>query len=223
MHLNFEDVYEKRSDCDKGIWTAKKRYILNAWDVEGVRYHEPTLKIMGIEAVKSSTPEPCRIKIKEGLKIIMSGDEKMLNKFIQDFRKEFMNMSPQSIAYPRSVNGLKKWFDSNSLFAKGAPIHVKGAILYNHLLKEKKLQHKYPFIQEGDKIKFLHLRTPNIHQSSSISFITKLPTEFGLDNMVDREQQFEKSFVEPLNFILKNINWNVDRTYGTQGNLLDFL
>ena len=93
----------------------------------------------------------------------------------------------------------------------------------NHLLKEKKLQHKYPFIQEGDKIKFLHLRTPNIHQSSSISFITKLPTEFGLDNMVDREQQFEKSFVEPLNFILKNINWNVDRTYGTQGNLLDFL
>ena len=223
-HAFDQKMFMKREViADKGIWTAKKRYILNAWDVEGVRYHEPTLKIMGIEAVKSSTPEPCRIKIKEGLKIIMSGDEKMLNKFIQDFRKEFMNMPPQSIAYPRSVNGLKKWFDSNSLFAKGAPIHVKGAILYNHLLKEKKLQHKYPFIQEGDKIKFLHLRTPNIHQSSSISFITKLPTEFGLDNMVDREQQFEKSFVEPLNFILKNINWSVDRTYGTQGNLLDFL
>ena len=223
-HAFDQKMFMKREViADKGIWTAKKRYILNAWDVEGVRYHEPTLKIMGIEAVKSSTPEPCRIKIKEGLKIIMSGDEKMLNKFIQDFRKEFMNMSPQSIAYPRSVNGLKKWFDSNSLFAKNFPIHVKGAILYNHLLKEKKLQHKYPFIQEGDKIKFLHLRTPNIHQSSSISFITKLPTEFGLDNMVDREQQFEKSFVEPLNFILKNINWNVDRTYGTQGNLLDFL
>ena len=93
--------------ADKGIWTAKKRYILNAWDVEGVRYKEPSLKIMGIEAVKSSTPAPCREKIKEALKIIMSGDEKELNKFIQDFRKEFIKMPVEDIAFPRSVNGLK--------------------------------------------------------------------------------------------------------------------
>ena len=119
--------------ADKGIWTAKKRYILNAWDIEGVRYKEPNLKMMGIEAVKSSTPAPCRQKIKDALKIIMSGDEKMLNTFIQDFRKEFMKLPPEQIAYPRSVNGLRKWTDSANLFKKGAPIHVKGAILYNHL------------------------------------------------------------------------------------------
>jgi len=209
--------------ADKGIWTAKKRYILNVWDNEGVRYQEPKLKIMGIEAVKSSTPEPCRNKIKEGLKIIMSGDEKMLNKFIQDFREEFMNMPPEDIAYPRSVNGLTKWSDPSSLFAKGAPIHCKGAILYNHLLKQKKLVNKYPYIQEGDKIKFLHLRIPNAHQSSSISFITKMPKEFELQSMIDYEQQFEKSFVEPLNFIVSKLKWTVDRTYGQQGNLMDFL
>jgi len=209
--------------ADKGIWTAKKRYILNVWDNEGVRYQEPKLKIMGIEAVKSSTPEPCRNKIKEGLKIIMSGDEKMLNKFIRDFREEFMNMPAEMIAYPRSVNGLTKWSDPSSLFAKGAPIHCKGAILYNHLLKQKKLVNKYPYIQEGDKIKFLHLRIPNAHQSSSISFITKMPDEFGLQSMIDYEQQFEKSFVEPLNFIVSKLKWTVDRTYGQQGNLMDFL
>ena len=123
--------------ADKAIWTAKKRYILNAWDIEGVRYKEPNLKMMGIEAVKSSTPAPCRQKIKEALKIIMSGDEKMLNTFIQDFRKEFMSLSPEEIAYPRSVNGLRKWTDTANLFKKGAPIHVKGAILYNHLVKKK--------------------------------------------------------------------------------------
>ena len=105
--------------ADKNIWTAKKRYILNAWDIEGVRYKEPNLKMMGIEAVKSSTPSPCRQKIKEALKIIMSGDEKMLNTFIQDFRKDFMKMTPEEIAYPRSVNGLRKWTDSANLFKKG--------------------------------------------------------------------------------------------------------
>ena len=125
--------------ADKGVWTAKKRYILNVWDSEGVRYKEPKLKIMGIEAVKSSTPAPCREKIKEALKIIMDGDEKMLNTFIQEFRKEFMTLSPEEIAFPRSVNGVKKFTGESSLFASGAPMHVKGAILYNFLRKEKQI------------------------------------------------------------------------------------
>ena len=136
--------------ADKGIWTAKKRYILNAHDVEGVRYKEPQLKIMGIEAVKSSTPAPCRQKIKDALKIIMSGDEKMLNTFIQKFREEFMKLPVEDIAYPRSVNGVEKFTSDSGLFAKGAPIHCKGAILYNHLIRKHKLSNKYEFIQEGD-------------------------------------------------------------------------
>ena len=114
--------------ADKGIWTAKKRYILNAWDVEGVRYHDPQLKIMGIEAVKSSTPAPCREKIKQALKIIMSGTEKELNTFIQDFRKEFINMPIEQIAFPRSVNGIKKFGSSHSISQKGTPMHTKGAL-----------------------------------------------------------------------------------------------
>ena len=208
--------------ADKGIWTAKKRYILNVWDNEGVQYKDAQLKIMGIEAVKSSTPAPCREKIKQGLKIIMNGTEKELNVFIQGFRKEFMNLPPEDIAYPRSVNGLSKFSDTSQLFAKGAPIHVKGAILYNHLVRKKKIGHKYPFIQEGDKIKFLHLKSPNIYQCSSISFMTKLPKELTLHNSIDYDTQFEKSFIEPLNFILTKINWLVDRSYGTQGSLEDF-
>ena len=208
--------------ADKGIWTAKKRYILNAWDVEGVRYKEPQLKIMGIEAVKSSTPAPCRQKIKDALKIIMSGDEKMLNTFIQEFREEFMNLPPEDIAYPRSVNGLSKFSSTNTLFAKGAPIHCKGGILYNHLVKKKKLSHKYPYIQEGDKIKFIHLKLPNIYQSSAISFITDLPKELDFHSKVDYTLQFEKSFIEPLKFITEKILWRIDESYGTQGTLEDF-
>ena len=180
--------------ADKGIWVAKKRYILNAWDVEGVRYKEPNLKLMGIEAVKSSTPAPCREKLKEALKIIMSGDSKMLNMFIQEFREEFMSLSPEEIAYPRSVNGLEKFTSDHNLFSKGAPIHCKGAILYNYLLKKDKLTHKYPFIQEGDKIKFVHMKTPNVYQSTAMSFITRLPKEFDVLSKIDYEMQFDKVY-----------------------------
>jgi hypothetical protein len=225
---DYVNAYEQKMQmkreviADKGIWTAKKRYILNAHDIEGVRYKEPKLKIMGVEAVKSSTPAPCREKIKEALVIIMNEDSKVLNNFIQDFRKEFMQLQPDIVAYPRSVNGLNKWTESHNLFKKGAPIHCKGAILYNHLLKEKKLQGKYPYIQEGDKIKFLHMKVPNTYQSTSISFMTKLPEELNLHSIVDYDMQFEKSFMEPLKFITGIIKWQIDGSYGTQGTLEDF-
>ena len=222
------NAYEQKMEmsreviADKGIWTAKKRYILNAWDVEGVRYKTPQLKIMGIEAVKSSTPAVCRQKIKDALNIIMTSNEKKLNAFIQDFRDEFMSLPPEDIAYPRSVNGLKKFSSSNGMFAKGAPIHCKGAILYNHLVRKHKLSNKYPLIQEGDKIKFLHMKQPNIYTSSAFSFVTSFPKELDIVDRIDYDEQFTKSFVEPLRFITEKIRWKIDDSYGTQGTLEDF-
>ena len=208
--------------ADKGIWTAKKRYVLNVHNSEGVQYKQAKLKVMGLEVVKSSTPAPVRAKLREALSIIMNGNEKELNTFIQTFREDFMNLSPEEIAYPRSVNGLDKFGDANQMFAKGAPIHCKGAILYNHLIKKNKLGRKYPYIQEGDKIKFINLKQPNLYQCSAFSFITKLPKELDLHKMVDYDTQFEKSFIDPLNVIVSTIGWLVDKSYGTQGSLEDF-
>jgi DNA polymerase elongation subunit (family B) len=177
---------------------------------------------MGIEAVKSSTPAPCRAKIKEALKIIMSGDEKELNTFIQDFRKEFINLPVEEIAYPRSVNGLKKFRDSASIYRKGTPMHIKGSLIYNHMISEKNLNAKYPYIQEGDKIKFIQLRQPNPLGANVISFMTKVPKELDIHKYIDYDTQYEKAFVEPLSFITDNIGWNIDRSYGTQTTLEDF-
>ena len=222
------NAYEQKMEmgreaiADKGVWTAKKRYILNLYDMEGVRFKEPKLKIMGIEAVKSSTPAPCREKLKEALKIIMGGNEKELNDFIQDFRETFISLPPEDIAYPRSCNGVTKYRGTDRLFLSGTPIHVKGSILYNYLVDKNKLGNKYPYIQEGDKIRFIHMKEPNIYQSSSFSFITSMPKELDLHKFIDYEKQFEKSFVEPLKFITDKMNWLLDSSYGVQGSLEDF-
>ena len=221
----YVNAYQQKMDmareviADKGIWTAKKRYILNVHDSEGVRYAEPQLKIMGIEAVKSSTPGPCREKIKDVLKVIVNEDEQAVNKFIQNFRKEFMDMKVEEIAFPRSVNGLKKWGDRSSIYKKRCPMHIKGALIYNHLLHEHKLTKRYPLIQDGEKIKYLLLRIPNKLQANVIAFMSELPKEFELHEKVDMDLQFEKSFVDPLEFIVNEIDWQIDRSYGTQRTL----
>ena len=220
------NAYEQKMEmgreaiADKGVWTAKKRYILNVYDMEGVRYKEPKLKIMGLESVKSSTPAPCREKLKQAIKIIMDGDEKTLNNFIQDFREEFMTLPPEEIAYPRSCNGLKKFRGSDRLFALGAPKHVKGAILYNHLVDENKLGNKYVSIQEGDKVKFVNLKD-NIYQASAFSFMTKIPKELDILPMVDYTSQYEDSFLAPLRVITDKMNWILKND--EVGTLEDFL
>ena len=177
---------------------------------------------MGIEAVKSSTPAPCRAKIKEALQIIMEGGEKQLNDFLISFRDEFTKLSPEEIAYPRSCNGLKKFGSSSSIFVKGTPMHIKGSLLFNHMIKEKGLTNKYQTIMEGDKIKFLELRQPNSLGSNVISFIGKFPDELDIHRFIDYDVMYIKSFIEPLSFITNIIDWKIDRSFGTQTTLEDF-
>jgi len=199
-------------------WQRKKRYILNAWDIEGVRFTEPKLKIMGIEAVKSSTPAPCRQKIKDALKIIMTKTNDDLIKFIEEFRNEFKNLPVDEIAFPRSANNLKKFSSNSTIYVKSTPIHVRGVLLYNFYIRKNKLTHKYPIIQDGEKIKFIMLRTPNKINENVISFLQTFPTELGLDKSVDYDLQFEKSFLEPLKTILDIIGWKTENI-----NTLEFL
>ena len=208
-----QKMFMKRENiAERGIWTAKKRYILNVWDSEGVRYEEPKLKMMGIEAVKSSTPAPCRTMIKDGLKLMMNGTEEDVIEFIDKCRAEFKQLPPEEIAFPRSVSDVVKYRSHSDIYAKGTPIHCRGALLFNHYIKEKKLTNKYSLINNGEKIKFLYLKKPNIIQENVISFIQDFPTELGLDKYIDYDLQFEKSFVEPLKAILDAIGWNVEKT-----------
>jgi DNA polymerase elongation subunit (family B) len=208
-----QKMFMKRENiAERGIWTAKKRYILNVWDSEGVRYEEPKLKMMGIEAVKSSTPAPCRQMIKDGLKLMMSGTEDEVIEFIDKCRTEFKKLPPDQIAFPRTASDIRKYQSSSDIYIKGTPIHCRGALLFNHYVKEAKLTNKYSLINNGEKIKFLYLKKPNIIRENVISFIQDFPHELGLDKYIDYDLQFEKSFVEPLKSILDAIGWNVEKT-----------
>jgi len=203
---------KRENIADRGIWTAKKRYILNVWNSEGVQYTEPKLKMMGIEAVKSSTPAPCRRMIKDALKLMMSGTEEEVIDFIDKSRAEFKKMPPEQISFPRSVSDVQKYKGSSEIYVKGTPIHARGALLYNHYIKDKKLTNKYSLIQNGEKIKFCYLKKPNILHENVISFIQDFPTELGLDKYIDYDLQFDKSFLEPLKIILDSIGWSVEKT-----------
>ena len=208
-----QKMFMKRENiAERGIWTAKKRYILNVWDSEGVRYDEPKLKMMGIEAVKSSTPAPCRTMIKDGLKIMMNGTEEEVIDYIDNCRTKFKSLPPEEIAFPRTVSNVKKYHSHTDIYSKGTPIHARGALLFNYYVKKNKLDRKYSLIGNGEKIKFIYLKKPNIIQENVISFIQDFPRELNLDKYIDYELQFEKSFVEPLKAILDAIGWNVEKT-----------
>jgi DNA polymerase elongation subunit (family B) len=197
---------------NKGIWTAKKRYILNVYNNEGVQYAEPQMKVMGLEMVKSSTPSSIRDKMKEVIKLMVTGTEDDVQEFIANFRKEFRTLPIEEISFPRSVNGLKTYTDKAQIYTKGTPIHVKGALLYNYLLNKHNLSNKYPKVQEGEKLKFTYLIQPNPINDTVISYPTRLPTEFGLDNYIDYELQFEKAFLDPIKIILDCMNWQSEKT-----------
>jgi DNA polymerase elongation subunit (family B) len=196
--------------ADRGVWTAKKRYILNVHNNEGVQYAEPKLKIMGIEAIKSSTPEVVRDKFREIFKIIMSGTESETQEYIQNFKQQFRSLPPEEVAFPRSVSNITDWHDRKTIYGKGTPIHVRGSLLYNKYVKDNKLTNKYELVTNGDRIKFTYLKMPNSIRENVIAFPDVLPKELKLDSYVDYDLQFEKTFIEPLNFILGAVGWTAE-------------
>ncbi len=213
-YLNAYDqkmVMARENIASKGIWTAKKRYILDVWDSEGVRYEKPKMKIMGLETQRSSTPQYFRNKLLEAFKTIIKGTNEDVLDYIDHVKEDTRKQDPIDIAFPRGVNGLEKYKSNADIYVKGTPIHVRGALLYNYYVKQNKVSHKYAPIQEGEKIKFLYLKQPNPIGENVVSFMGTIPREFNVDNYIDYNLQFDKSFYQPLRNVLECIGWDSER------------
>ena len=201
-------VMKREVIADRGIWTAKKRYILNVHNSEGVQYAKPKLKILGIEAVKASTPMVCRNAMKEMFQIIISTDEKTTQAAIAKFKDEFKALTPEQIAFPRGVSNVVGYRNPEKIYDKGTPMHVRGSLLFNHHVKLAGIHKKYELIRNGDKIRFVYLHLPNPIHENVIGFIDKLPEELGLHRYINYDLQFQKALLDPLKLILDSIGWS---------------
>ena len=202
-------VMKRENIAERGVWTAKKKYALNVWNSEGVQYSEPKLKIMGLEAIKSSTPAPCRDMIKNAVRIILTGTNDEIIQYIEECRQKFDTLPVEYISFPRGVSDVNKYKSYSNIYIKGTPCHTKGCLLFNHYIKEKKLTHKYSLIQNGEKIKYTYLKTPNIFGEEVIAFIQDFPKELGVK--ADYDMQFEKAFLKPVTSILDIIGWDAEK------------
>lgn len=195
--------------ADKGIWVAKKRYVLNVHNSEGVQYAKPKIKVMGLEMVKSSTPAVVREKLKDALEVILHEDEKAVQEFVKTFKTQFIKLSVEDIAFPRSISDIEK-YSGTPIYKKGTPMHVRGALLFNHYVKQKGLAKKYQPIGNGDKIKFVYVRSNNPFNENVIAFNSVLPKEFGLHQYIDYDLQFEKVFLDAMQIVIQPLGWHAE-------------
>jgi len=203
-------IMKREAIADRGIWTAKKRYILNVHNNEGVQYAKPKIKVTGIEAIKSSTPQIVRSEFHNIFELIMTKDEQTIRNQSNEFRKKFNKSRPEDISFPRGISDISGYYDSKTIYKKGTPIHVRGSLLYNDLIKKHGLENKYQEIKSGDKIKFCYLKIPNTIKENVISFPDFLPPEFGLDKYIDYDVQYEKTYTSPLDPIMNAIGWSLE-------------
>ena len=214
----YSNLYENRlamkreAIADAAIWRAKKNYIIQIWDNEGVRYKEPKIKTMGVEAKRSSTPALIKKKLVECYDILINKTEEDIQKYIKDFRSEYENLDLETIAFPRGVSDIDKWYDGNGGWASGTPIHVKASVVYNNLVVQTKTEHKYQKVTNGTKIKFIYLKQPNKTFNNCIGFVDELPQEFDLHGHIDYNTQFTKSFLDPVTSFTNCIGWKTEPT-----------
>ena len=204
-------VMKREKITNRAIFVAKKRYILNTLNSEGVHYDTPKVSVTGLESVRSSTPEICRSKLKQCFEIIMNEDETTTQGFIRDFKEEFKSLAPEKIAKTSGCNDIIKYQNKDTLYRKGTPMHVRGAILYNSFMKEKGLDKKFETIKGGDKVKLLYLKVPNPLRENVIAVPGLLPKQLGLHQYVDTEVQFEKVFLSPIQSILDAVGWSAEK------------
>lgn len=221
------NAYDKRmvikleSVASSAVFLAKKKYMMHVISSEGVMFKEPKMKITGVSAIQSSTPECCRKALREIIKLILVGTEEQVQNKIAEFRDSFDRFSPEDIAFPRGVSDIDTYRSDHFIYKskeelratgkKSIPINSRAALIYNYHVKRNGLHKKYDLIRSGDKIKYLYLMIPNEIRENVIAFSTVLPRELNIHKYVDYKTQFEKAYLSLVVQILDTIGWRPEK------------
>lgn len=208
-HLNSmkNRIVMKREKIASAILVAKKNYVVNVYDNEGVRYATPKLSVTGLESVKASTPKFFRKKLEEGYKLCFDDDEEKIHKFVLSVHEELYNLHIDDLAGNTTVNNITLFQDGLGGYRTGTPGHVRAAIAYNNLVSASD---QYQKINNGDKVKIIQLKEPNPVKSKSICWIDKFPDDLIDPKYIDREKDYQKFFIKPFTRVLDVLSWHTE-------------
>lgn len=196
--------------CNRSFFICKKRYALNVSYDEGIFYSKPKLKVTGLETVRSSVPKFTRDAMTECFKLMFDNKKEELYEFVYSFRNKFFTASFDEIGAPMGVKNLEKYYNNETLYKKACPIHVRGSLIFNRWLKETELDRKYELIYDFDKVKYCYLNVANPTHENVISIKGDPPTEFHIEEFIDYEKQWIKTFLRPMQNICKTIGVNLE-------------
>jgi DNA polymerase elongation subunit (family B) len=202
--------FKREKIISKMVVVAKKKYFGIVTDNEGYRYPEPEIFLTGVEVVRSSTPKCVKAPLLDCMNIVLNGTEWELQEYIKKFRKEYQKLSITDISFPRGANSLHQYIDEDG-FKDRTPIQARAAILYNNLIQTMGLENEYDIVTDSDKIKFVYLIPENPLLQNVIGYKSSLPKEFGLDEYIDYNTMYKKTFLAPLKTILKAVDWEEER------------
>ena len=198
------------------LWTGKRRYAQFIIEKEGVQVEE--LDTKGLEVMKSNSNPLFKKFGEQFIKDILFGKpKKELDKSITDLYKQIKEKPPLQIGKPSGVSYIKKCIARQpgpgeifSEFALNTKENSKAAIIYNDLLKFKKLDKKYESIIEGDKISIFNLKQNPYHITVIGIPNNKVPpdVEKFIETYIDYEQIFESSILNKLRELYKDLQYD---------------
>ena len=195
-----------------GLWIAKKRYA--QWIISDNGVPCDRLDVKGLDVKRSSFPKAFQECMGKVLIDILKGvGEEELTKYVLDFKKNMENRPNSEIAKNTAVKNLKKYMPKGKRVPfttmKGTPAHVKAAIAYNDLLKHFKVPYKYGPLVNGDKVKWVYLKTNPLGLDGLAFTGWKDPPEIEefIETYIDHNKIFERELRYKLQDFYNAIGW----------------
>jgi DNA polymerase elongation subunit (family B) len=214
--------------ADRGLFITKKRYAVNAIDIENKRYDVDgkigKTKATGLDLKRSDTPKVIQEFLLEVLNKLLAGAQRdELIEHIRAFKYEFAERPGWEKGSPKRVNNLTKYGREEDRLGKAnMPGHVRAALNWNNMRRMNSDNYSMQIV-DGMKTIVCKLKS-NPLGWTSIGYPTdeqRLPTWF-------TELPFDNALMEAtvvdqkVNNLLGVLNWDLAASTNTENTFNSF-